>query len=131
MTRSEISTQNSHINFAVPDVRNLTALDAVDIPKEIHPGVIQQSIYLKSKSSRSMVVSFDGKKVASGLNEENADVDLFGLEKPYLIVTQKRLVNELCLIDRLQASLERYAILWDLADFYKSMITDEISVRHL
>ena len=106
MSRGELSPQESQINFAVPDVHNLRGSDIVTIDKEIQPGVIHQSLDLKSKSQRSMVLSVDGKKVATGLNDVNGDINLFGFEKPNLEEAKQRISEEFLIIDQLQSSID-------------------------
>ena len=43
-------------------------------------GIIHSALQLKSGSDESFVLSFDGKKLAPGLNAEFGDQDLFGHE---------------------------------------------------
>lgn len=70
----------SSINFAVPSQKRLSTFDgtAVDLPNEIPPGII--SLVMKPLE-KSYILSFDGKKLAPGLNEHCGDQDLFGHEK--------------------------------------------------
>lgn len=77
------------INFAVPDEKIIRSFNTVDIdlPPELQPGLIHQSLALKAaQTEKSFVLSLDGKKVASGLSDEFGDINLFGYEQPTLQV---------------------------------------------
>lgn len=72
----------SSINFAVPSQKRLSTFDgtAVELPNEIPPGIISESLEMKPLE-KSYILSFDGKKLAPGLNANWGDQDLFGHEE--------------------------------------------------
>ena len=79
-TRGNITLKDSWINFAIPE--NIKAPDNIGIPDVLEPGIISEAIQIKAKSSSSMVLSVDGKKIAPRLSENSGDVNLFGYESP-------------------------------------------------
>ena len=85
-TSSGLKPSEASINFAVPDIKSLRNFNACasmqDLPRELPPGIIQQSIEMKANKNKnvSYVLSFDGKKIAPGLSEAGGDEDLFGHE---------------------------------------------------
>ena len=92
---------NSVINFAIP--ANIKPIQDTDIPDTLEPGIITPALEIKSKSTASMVLSVDGKKVAPSLNDTCGDVDLFGYEKPSLKEVQAHLKEELKLLENLKS----------------------------
>ncbi len=96
--RGQIDPQLSQINFAIPDV-SVLRLNSSDIPNRLEPGIIHQGIDIKSNSTSSMVIGFDGKKLAAGLNEHDGDINLWGYEKPNLKEANVRIEKETQLVD--------------------------------
>lgn len=126
----------SSINFAVPSQKRLTAFDgtAVDLPNEIPPGIISESLAMKPLE-KSYILSFDGKKLAPGLNENWGDQDLFGHEEiESLNETKKRLEHEINYIDKTVdawSNLEKHEQidkLQNIVTFVSSRLKD---LRHL
>lgn len=92
----------SCINFAGPSQKRSTTFDgtAVDLPKEIPPGIINESLAMKPLE-KSYILSFNGKKLAPGLNENWGDQDLFGHEEiESLNETREGLEHEINYIDK-------------------------------
>ncbi len=107
-TRGSINPQNSVINFAVPSFLILSQQPrGLNIPKVIPPGIINAGLDMKSKSNTSsMVLSFDGKKLAQGLNEEFGDEDLWGYETPNLKESKQRFLKEMDEISILEKDIK-------------------------
>ena len=66
-SRGQFDPQNTNINFAVTDIKTVSNYEShqIDIPKQIQPGLIEQTIDMKPKSN-TYVLNFDGKKLAPG-----------------------------------------------------------------
>ena len=104
--RGAFNPQKASINFAVPHQNIISNFQPVrtDIPRELEPGVIQQTLDLKSSEpendSKCYVLSVDGKKLAPGLDNEHGDQDLFGHEEiETLQMTKDRLKDELEVVE--------------------------------
>ena len=99
--RGEYKPELTAINFAVPSqstVANFRSV-GIDIPDEIPPGVINQALDMVPKQ-KSYVLSFDGKKLAPGLNKTGGDQDLFGNEDgETLQIVKQKLETEVNLVE--------------------------------
>ena len=107
-TRGSINPQNSVINFAVPSFMILSQQQQdLNIPKVIPPGIIEAGLDMKARSNTSsMVLSFDGKKLAQGLNDEFGDEDLWGYETPNLKESKERFLKEMDEISSLEKEIK-------------------------
>ena len=108
-TSSGLNPTEATINFAVPDIKLLREFNAcasmTELPRELPPGIIEQSIEMKANTNNrpnvSYVVSVDGKKIAPGLSETGGDEDLFGHEKPALEERKRKLQGDIDAVELL------------------------------
>lgn len=104
------------------------------MPIEIPSGIISESLAMKPLE-KSYILSFDGKKLAPGLNENWGDQDLFGHEEiESLNETKERLEHEINYIDKTVdawSNLEKHEQidkLQNIVTFVSSRLKD---LRHL
>ena len=99
--KGSYSPQHSRINFAVPS-RTVIAQykpTQVHVPDEVPPGIIQDSVDM-ADTTKSYVLSMDGKKLAPGLSRDKGDINLFGFEPAEsLESTKERLGAELKVVE--------------------------------
>ncbi|CAH1772571.1 unnamed protein product, partial [Owenia fusiformis] len=67
--------------FAAPTMKIIRDFNTVKFPKSIPCGIIEQTLENFENSEGSHILSFDGKKLAQGLNKKGGEVDLFGHEE--------------------------------------------------
>ena len=89
----------SEINFAVPDIKTLKSFEPYDIEYDNgveKPGISTDMIkeMAKAMNGKSCCVTFDGKKLKSGLTKTDGDVDLFGFEKGPSLTDRKKSIEE-------------------------------------
>ena len=118
----------SDINFAVPDVKTLSAYNpySLELGSGVRsPGIAHQVIELLSRNStnKSYCVTFDGKKLKSGLTSESGDVDLIGFEKGTTLAEKKSQHVEMKVpLNELKIALEKYQKTESTSDMHESDI---------
>ena len=101
-SESSLNPKESKINFAVPSPQVIRSFEGVKcLPKELPPGIISETLDMKQDSHCSHILSVDGKKVASGLNKDWGDINLFGFEQQSFTSLQNKIKTELHDIDEL------------------------------
>ena len=117
-TGNSYNPLDSKINFAVPDVKQLSTAKIGS--GAIKPGIIKEVLTDLENSASLFCLSFDGKKLNIGRTKTGGDIDLFGFEdEPTL--SQRR--------DRLQHDLEEITKFQTLLDNLDDCDFDDISTQ--
>ena len=86
----------SQINFAVPSTKIIRDYNTQNFPKQLKPGIITETLNSVGKknvhSEKDYIISVDGKKLVSGVDDTGGDIDLFGHET-HLTATDERLLH--------------------------------------